>query len=447
MDTDHYWVVNASIPVSLLRDVPPGAEQLANAEHLLRLHVEIQAGAIVTLTPTLPTDGRPQLDLRGGQLWPCFIDLHTHLDKGHIWPRASNPDGTFAQAVTACQIDAQTHWQAEDLYRRMTFGLECSYAHGTQAIRTHLDSWGEQAAISWAVFRQLRDEWADRITLQAASLVTLDHYAGTPGEALADWVATAGGILGGVVYPHPDWVAQIERVLALARDRGVDVDFHVDETGDAAVSALSLIAEAALRHQFPGQIVCGHCCSLAMQPSAQVQATIAQVQAAGIGIVSLPQCNLYLQGRLPGQTPRWRGVTLVHELAQAGVPVALASDNCRDPFHAFGDHDVLEVFAQAVKIAHLDHPFAAWCPSVTAIPARLMGLANRGTIGVGVPADLIGFRGRGFTELLARSQHDRQVIRAGKLIAAPLPDYALLDDLMAGFPHPPAPDPAMDKGA
>lgn len=430
MDVEHYWLINASIPVSLLHNVPEAWLQAANVEHLVRLHVQIQGETIAAVTPILPTDGLPQIDLRGGQLWPCFVDLHTHLDKGHIWPRAMNPDGTFGQAIATVQTDAQAHWRAEDLYRRMDFGLQCSYAHGTQAIRTHLDSWGEQATVSWAVFEQLRAEWADRITLQAVSLVSLDEYAGVEGEKLADLVATAGGILGGVAYPHPDLAAQIDRLLALASERGLDLDFHVDETEDTAAIALSLVAKAALRYPFSGQIVCGHCCSLAMQPPAQVQATIADVRAAGIGIVSLPQCNLYLQGRLPGQTPRWRGVTLIHELAQAGIPVALASDNCRDPFHAFGDHDVLEVFSQAVKIAHLDHPIAAWCPSVTAIPAQLMGLAHRGQIGVGLPADLIGFKGRGFSELLARSQHDRLVIRAGKRIATALPDYAVLDDLM-----------------
>jgi diaminopimelate decarboxylase len=34
--------------------------------------------------------------------------------------------------------------------------------------------------------------------------------------------------------------------------------------------------------------------------------------------------------------------------------VSLASDNCRDPYHPFGDLDLLEVFAGGVKIGHLD---------------------------------------------------------------------------------------------
>lgn len=46
------------------------------------------------------------------------------------------------------------------------------------------------------------------------------------------------------------------------------------------------------------------------------------------------------------RTPRWRGVTALQELAAAGLAVALASDNTRDQFYAYGDLDMLEVFTQ-----------------------------------------------------------------------------------------------------
>ena len=48
------------------------------------------------------------------------------------------------------------------------------------------------------------------------------------------------------------------------------------------------------------------------------------------------------------RTPRWRGVTLLHELRSHGIPVALASDNTRDQFFAYGDLDMLEVFNQVL---------------------------------------------------------------------------------------------------
>ena len=38
----------------------------------------------------------------------------------------------------------------------------------------------------------------------------------------------------------------------------------------------------------------------------------------------------------------------LHELRQGGVPVAIASDNVRDQFYAYGDLDMLEVFGQVL---------------------------------------------------------------------------------------------------
>ena len=175
-----------------------------------------------------------------------------------------------------------------------------------------------------------------------------------------------------------------------------------------------------------------------MQSDAEVQKTIAAVKAANISIVSLPMCNLYLQDRQAGnamgdrpmRTPRYRGVTILRELKAAGVRCAIASDNCRDPFFAYGDHDGLEVFTQSVRIGQLDHPIGDWPQAITKTPAEIMGLEDGGQIREGGPADFVVFKARSFNELMARRQCDRVVIRQGKQIDTTLPDYAELDNLM-----------------
>ena len=298
----------------------------------------------------------------------------------------------------------------------MEFGLKCSYAHGTKAIRTHLDSFDRQADISLDVFQTLRSQWADKITLQAVSLVSLDYYQTDAGVALADKIARIDGILGGVAYINPALDSQLDTVFELAIDRNLDLDFHADENGDPNSICLQKIAEKAIKYKFTGKILCGHCCSLGVQSQEVVKQTINLVKEANIGIVSLPMCNLYLQDRQAHTTPYWRGVTKVKELKQHNIPVAFASDNARDPFYGFGDHDVLEVFTQAVRIAHLDTPYESWINSVTKTPADLMGLSTAGRIEVGLPADLIIFKARYFSELLSRPQSDRTVLRGGKEI-------------------------------
>ncbi|NJO44523.1 MAG: cytosine deaminase [Oscillatoriales cyanobacterium RM2_1_1] len=454
-DSSHYWLKNAQVPLALLSQ---GARAIApppNLESLVLLDVEIQSGWITQVVPAaaVETGPIPFVDLQHRQIWPCFVDMHTHLDKGHIWQRSPNPDGTFQSAIATVQQDIETYWDSADLYQRMEFGLKCSYVHGTKALRTHLDSPERIGELNWDVFKTLQEEWGDRLMLQAVSLVTLDYYLTPAGEKLADRVAELGGVLGGVAYMNPNLDSQLEHLLQLAQDRGLALDLHTDETGDPDSKTLHQVAQKAIQAQFPHQITCGHCCSLALQSPEFVHETLALVKEAGIGIVSLPTCNLYLQDRQLVQnsksdpkldprpdsqkpslqpysrTPRWRGITLIHELRNCEIPVAIASDNCRDPFYSFGDHDGLETFIMAVRIAHLDQPYGDWPELITQVPAQLMGLHGVGQIGAQVPADLIIFEGRSFSELLSRPCASRTVIRDGSMVTGSLPSYTELDNL------------------
>lgn len=437
-DSSHYWLLNGRVPLSVLTNsashlsLIDQSQQGLCREALVPVNIEINDDKVVALQPIGCNiqDDVPAVDVRSGLIWPCFIDMHTHLDKGHIWPRSPNPDGTFSGALVTVRQDSARRWETEDVYRRMEFGLKCSYAHGTQAIRTHLDAFDRLGEISFEVFLHLREQWANKILLQAVCLVSLDYFMEPKGENLADLVASSGGILGGVAFMNPNIVQQIDRVFELAKERDLDLDFHTDESLDASDIALRYVAEAAIRHEFSGRITCGHCCSLSVQSADEVSKTLAIVKEAGISVVSLPMCNLYLQDRHLGRTPRYRGMSILHELKAAGVKVALASDNCRDPFFAYGDHDGLEVFTQSVRVGQLDHPIGDWPQSVNRIPAEMMGLENAGQIGVGLAADLVVFKARSFNELMARGQGDRVIIRQGKQIDSTLPDYAELDDLM-----------------
>lgn len=399
------WLRRAHVPPPFLGQPYEGLVDIA-----------IENDRIIAVQPALPaTPIHPEdWDLEGGIVLPCFVDCHTHLDKAHTWERSPNPDGTFTGALTALAAD-RIHWTAADLYQRMEFALERSYRHGTRALRTHLDVPPGQLAISVGVFQELQQDWCDRMTLQAVSLISLDLFLDEYGEKVADTFAQLGGVLGGVAYANPDLGAQLDRVLTLAKDRHLALDFHVDETNDPYSQCLKAVAEAVIRHKFSYPVTCGHCCSLALQPEEVVQQTIDLVKAAGISIVSLPTCNLYLQDRQVNRTPRWRGITLIHELDQAGIPVAIGHDNCRDAFYPLGDHDLLQIFATATLIGHLDNPYHYWLPCITTTPARIMGI-EPGLIAPGSPADMILFSSRTYGELLSRPQSDRQVIRNGRLI-------------------------------
>lgn len=418
---------NATVPAVTVEHIDvPVTEGLATVD------IVISDGMIAAIRPAgaAPAD-YARTDLRDGMVWPCFADIHTHLDKGHIWPRQANPDGSFMGALDAVRADREANWSAADVKRRMEFSLRSAHAHGTSLIRTHLDSLAPQHRISFEVFAEIRDAWKDRIALQAVALFPLDAMADS--AFFADLVTTirqTGGLLGGVTRMGPELVWQLDMLFRTAAEHGLDIDLHVDETDDRGAETLKAIAEAVLRNGFEGKVTAGHCCSLARQDEDTAARTVELVAKAGIAVIALPMCNMYLQDRYPGRTPRWRGVTLFKELVAAGVATAVASDNTRDPFYAYGDLDPVEVFREAVRILHLDHPLDTAARVVTTSPAAIVGRPDKGRIAAGDPADLVLFSARRWSEFLSRPQADRVVLRRGKVIDRSLPDYRELDSVV-----------------
>ncbi|MFK0386959.1 cytosine deaminase [Agrobacterium sp. NPDC090273] len=425
-----FTLAEARVPQSLLGGSTPAFAEIDRDGSVL-VDIMIEGSRIAAVTPSSSGRNDDAISLDGRHVWPLLVDVHAHLDKGHTMGRAPESGGTHPGARAATTADRLAHWNKHDLLRRMEFALSTADAHGVAAIRTHLDSHDGQAEITWNAFAQMKERWKDRITLQAAGLVPLDAYREEYGTRLADIIAGHGGLLGGVTRASggthgsglDDIDALLDRMFVLAGERGLDIDLHVDEAAQA--DALPHVARATIRHGYEGRVTCGHCCSLALLSDDVLRDRIALIADAGISIITLPTVNMYLQDREPGRTPRWRGVTPVKELRAAGITVATAGDNCRDPFFAYGDHDMLDTWRQSVRILHLDHPYGDAAALAAPGPARIMGI-EAGIIGVGRPADLMILEAWSIDQVIARPHADRLILRRGVFANRTLPSYSLL---------------------
>jgi cytosine deaminase len=402
---------------------------LTSDSELVACDIEVVDGVIQAVRPASTSDtGASAIDLEGRIVFPGFVDCHTHLDKAFTWDRAPNLRGEFWDAIKLLGKDKE-NWTEEDLYKRGTFALRCAEAHGTVALRTHVDCGEDFGEVSHQVMARLKEEWKGRIELQTVSLCGVESYPTPHAKRIADMsLISPGSYLGGMPQMNPQLDAQLDALFHLAAERGVGVDLHVDENGNPDAECLRHVAQAVLRTKFPFSVTCGHVCSLAVQDADRAASTIDLVAEAGIRIVSLPMCNLYLQGRpvesgLRG-TPRWRGVTLLHELVAAGVTTACASDNVRDAFYAWGDFDMFEVFNESVRIAHLDTIIGAAGQMVTSAAAKLMDLDAYGAIRPGNDGRLIAFEARSINELLSRPAQKRELL--GFAAQPTVPGYAEL---------------------
>jgi cytosine deaminase len=315
-------LVNATVPASVAGHAASGA--------MLRVDIAISDGLIEAVGPAAAktAEGVHRHDMDGGLVLPAFVDIHTHLDKGHIWPRQANLDGTWNGALMSVMEDRTRNWSPDDVARRMDFSLRCAFAYGTAAIRTHLDSGPPHGDVAWEVFEQARAQWAGRIELQGVSLIGPDHLLEPETvRNVAERVKAAGGVFGGSVADHPEARKAIFAAVEAAGEFGLDLDLHCDETAEPGAQSLRHLADAVIETGFTGRVAAGHCCSLAVQDETTARATIEKVAQARIAVISLPMCNMYLQDRHNGsgvRTPRWRGVTPLNELRAAGARVAIA---------------------------------------------------------------------------------------------------------------------------
>ena len=131
-------VLNARVPRNLIVEEEPFLSGPGDGYALI--DIGVRNGFITQLSPSggATAVASHVLDAKGGIVLPCYVDVHTHLDKTHTFQRVANSDGTLQGAVCAEQEDMALHWNLQDVKSRMHFGVACAYAHGTSAMRSHL---------------------------------------------------------------------------------------------------------------------------------------------------------------------------------------------------------------------------------------------------------------------------------------------------------------------
>lgn len=309
-------------------------------------------------------------------LTPRLTECHVHLDKCHTVHRLGDVGGDLAAAI-AKQAEDRAGWTEADVRARAARGLDELTAAGCSAARSHVD-WTVNAAgdppLAWHVLRDLAVERRADIRLQLAPLTGVEQVLdAAEGGRIARMAAEAGGALGVFLYDQPERRDAIRAAIRLAEVHGLPLDFHVDEGLDDGLDGVTLIADAVIETGFEGPVLCGHACSLANLQGDDLARAVDLIARSGVAVAALPTTNLYLQDRRDGAPDR-RGLTRIRELAAAGVPVVVGSDNVRDAFCPLGRHDPLASLSLAALAAHLDPPCGDWAPMIATAAEAALGL-------------------------------------------------------------------------
>ncbi|AJY74476.1 amidohydrolase family protein [Paenibacillus beijingensis] len=363
-----------------------------------------------------------EIDLQGRVLLPGFVDVHMHLDKAYSISHVRNRSGTLLEAIENYRSVAPS-FSKETIRSRIVKTALQAASFGSATLRSHLDvpiHLGRDIA-----FRTIE------AALEARELVSgfidiqyFPMYFYEPGierelsEFASETLRMGIDGVGGAPHLSADPIANIEWAfqLALAFDRPIDL--HSDESDDPSVKTIDTYCDHVLQNGYAGKATAGHLCSLSAMDQNEADRLIAKMAEAGVGAVTLPAVNLYLQGRGDKGNVR-RGVTRVRELSEAGVPVAAASDNIQDPFHPFGRGDMLQIGLMTAYAAHLarEEDIGHVLRMLTHVPAAIAGLQSYG-VAAGNPASFVVIDALSAEELFQELPATRWVYNKSRWIYA-----------------------------
>ena len=258
-------------------------------------------------------------------------------------------------------------------------GLAELRASGCGAVRTHIDWDTDQTPegttpLAWDVMGELAGQASPQIAVQRCALLSLEKFDDRSYvSGVARLLSATGGVLGVFVLGQEHMAGRLRRVIEVAEQYALALDFHVDESLEQTPRGLDTIARVVSETGFDGPVLCGHACALMNLEGDPLKRLVETLARSGISIVALPGTNLYLQGRGEG-TPQRRGITRVRELCDAGVTVVFGSDNVADAFCPVGRLDPMHALALAAVAAHLDPPFGPWLRTVTTSARQAIGL-------------------------------------------------------------------------
>src|SRR6266699_2335148 len=371
---------------------------------------------------SLDRQAAQRLDLQSYHVLPAPAEPHDHLDKALTAGRLANPAGDLDGAVQAWCAYRPTR-EHDDVVRRAPTAALTQLANGVTAIRSHVDVGPDIGLRSLEAVAEVREALRGQVELQLVALpmLPLTGEAGRPNAALLRAAMEAGAdVVGGCPYRDDDPTASQELCLELAAELGRPLDLHSDECLDPAVLNLPQLAELVSSSRFPHGVAASHCCSLGVQPAEVAKRVAAELAAAGVGVISCPQTNLFLQARGHASAPP-RGLTALRALLDAGVLVAAGGDNLQDPFNTVGRGDPLEIASLLVAAGHLS-PEEAY-RAVSASSRAVMGLPEV-RVEAGFPAELLAIRAASVQEAVATASPKRVVVHQGRVVARSSSDAA-----------------------
>ncbi|MEI7884420.1 MAG: amidohydrolase family protein [Clostridia bacterium] len=322
------------------------------------IDIAIVGSKIIEIAPNIPDQSAINIINAGGNLVvPGFVDSHMHLDKaftlGETEAKTLEVAGINFSAFINSIPAGELKQNIKDRARKVAL---MAVQAGTTTIRTNVNIEIGTNILGLEALSELREELKDCIDIQITALMNFfdSHEVQLERIALIESLCNQGlfDYIGAAPHLHENWEELTNIIFKVASVKKVPLDLHVDESDFPNISNFLQIANLTQKYGLEGRVSCGHVTALNSVEDVLATRAISLAKKVDLSIITLPSCNLYLMGRTDKQPIR-RGVTRIREFLEAGINIAYASDNVRDPYRPIGNADMLEEGLLTAQIAQM----------------------------------------------------------------------------------------------
>ena len=275
-----------------------------------------------------------------------WVNSHAHIDRSYIINRnnwAKTGDSLQAKWSHTDQFKASS--SIETIAGHMSRVIEGQLAQGAQALGSFIDC----------------DSVVKDKNLKAAELVKERYgrdielvFMNQPIKGLVDpleraWFEEAAefvDIIGGLPERDGNPGEKNDRsdehfdiIFDLAKRLGKPLHIHVDQMNDPSQRDTERAIQKTRQHEYMGKVTLIHCISLAAQPKEYREEMYRYLAGQDIGVISCPTAWIDCR-RNEILAPTHNSITPVEEMTEAGVRVAIGTDNIADIYKPFSDGDM-----------------------------------------------------------------------------------------------------------
>ncbi len=234
----------------------------------------------------------------------------------------------------------------EDYYRHFSMGIERMIEQGVTAVGSFIDvdPIAEERAINAALRARLNYEKDITIKLVNQTLKgVIDKEARYWFDKGADKVDIIGGLPRRDLRDHGEGMdaVHMDVLLKTAKAQNKMVHVHVDQFNSKDEKETELVADKTIEHGMEGRVVAIHSISITAHDEAYRQMLYDKMLKAQMMVIACPFAWID-SPRREDHGPTRNAITPADELAKAGVPVAVGTDNIADYMLPFSDGDMWE---------------------------------------------------------------------------------------------------------